>query len=94
MISTWFTLALFKSYFTSTLNKTCPIFKKKIDKKKLYQNIAVEVENDYYILTFRLTLSWRRSLSYRKQSIDFLCNDRNLCHESVNQWGNLQKNLF
>ena len=50
MISTWFILALFKSYFTSTLNKTCPIFKKKIDKKKLYQNIAVEVENDYYIL--------------------------------------------
>ena len=43
----------------------------------------------FYITT--LTLSWRRSLSYRKQPIDLLCKsmdwllyDKGLCHERVN----------
>ena len=50
----------------------------------------------YYVLHFTLnysflTLSWRRSLSHRNQSIDLLCKsmdwflyDRDLRHESVN----------
>ena len=40
-----------------------------------------------------LTLSWRRSLSYRNQSIHLLCKsmdwflyDRDLCHEIVKAW--------
>ena len=35
-------------------------------------------------LEYILTLSWRRSLSYKKQSIDLFCkSDRNLRHERV-----------
>ena len=40
--------------------------------------------------TVSITLSWRRFLSYRNQSIDLLCKsmdwflyDRDLCHERV-----------
>ena len=47
-----------------------------------------------------LTLSWRRSLSYRNQSIDLLCktidwflNDRGFCHERV-KWDILQAKIW
>ena len=47
-----------------------------------------------------LTLSWRRSLSYRNQSIDLLCktidwflNDRDFCHERV-KWDILQAKIW
>ena len=47
--------------------------------------------NNDVLVILCLTLSWRRSLSYRNQSIDLLCKsmdwflyDRDLCHEKVN----------
>ena len=58
-------------------------------KKKLQSDLWTK--NHYKKnLSFSLTLSWRRSLSYRNQSIDLLCKsmgwflyDRDICHERV-----------
>ena len=81
-----------KHYENANRKKT-----KTFNKKKLLPNLWTK--NDYKKkLSFSLTLSWRRSLSYRNQSIDLLSksmewflNDRDICHERVI---NKEKDIF
>ena len=54
----------------------------------IFESIFCKFTHNSFFLP--LTLSWRRSLSYRNHSIDLLCKsmdwflyDRNLCHERV-----------
>ena len=63
--------------------------------KKLHVFVVIPQDARIYIVSnvfFCLTLSWRRSLSYRNQSIDLLCksmdwflNGRDLRHERVEE---------
>ena len=61
---------------------------------------SIYQSNFYCIICYcSLTLSWRRLLSYRNQSIDLLCKsmdwflyDNSLCHERVNS--TLSKSLY